>query len=162
MPERVTWIVVSVSPFWSNFIFYLIFIRWDWSKRCASMRQSKRKIFSKKDVKKWWFAPDLDRVFWFLAPYFGSSSSLFHDELCPFLVPISMISCPFMNQGVANINFWYERIFEYIHIQKTIRTNIWLNKYDTNEYLYRKIFEYLNIRHTQITIIIMICVAKAQ
>ena len=28
------------------------------------------------------------------------------------------------HQGVANINFRYERIFEYIFIQKTIRTNI--------------------------------------
>jgi len=38
---------------------------------------------------------------------------------------------------VANINFWYKRIFEYIHIQKTILMNIQIyshQKYDTNEY----------------------------
>ena len=72
------------------------------------------------------------------------------------------------HQGVANIKFRYEWIFEYIYIQKTIRTNIriysyqkndtneypnifvskkWY-EYDTNEYSYRKIFEYPNIRHT--------------
>ena len=41
------------------------------------------------------------------------------------------------NQGVANINFRYERIFKYIYIQKTIRMNIRIYSYqknDTNEY----------------------------
>ena len=32
-------------------------------------------------------------------------------------------------QGVANINFRYERIFEYIYIPKTIRTNIRIYSY---------------------------------
>ena len=38
-------------------------------------------------------------------------------------------------QGVTNINFKHERIFEYIYIQKMIRTNIRIylyKKYDTN------------------------------
>ena len=42
-----------------------------------------------------------------------------------------------MYQGVANINFRYEWIFEYIFFQKTIRTNIRIYSYqknDTNEY----------------------------
>ena len=42
-----------------------------------------------------------------------------------------------LKQGVANINFRYERIFEYIYIQKMIRTNIRIYSYqkdDTNEY----------------------------
>ena len=61
------------------------------------------------------------------------------------------------DQGVANINFWYEWIFEYIYIQKTIRTNIRIYSYqkdDTNEYpnifvskkQYEWISEYIRIR----------------
>ena len=63
-------------------------------------------------------------------------------------------------QGVTNIKFWYERIFEYIYIQKTIQTNIWIyshQKNDTNMIRtnirigkYSNIFEYPNIRHTLI------------
>ena len=62
-----------------------------------------------------------------------------------------------MDQGVANINFRYERIFEYIYIQKTIRTNIRIYSYqknDTNEYpnifvskkQYERISEYIRIK----------------
>ena len=47
---------------------------------------------------------------------------------------------------------WYERIYEYIRIQKKHTneyTNIFvskkLNEYDTNEYSYRKILEYIQI-----------------
>ena len=64
---------------------------------------------------------------------------------------------PNLHQGVANINFRYERIFEYIYIQKTIRTNIRIYSYqknDTNEYpnifvskkQYERISEYIRIR----------------
>ena len=53
-------------------------------------------------------------------------------------------------QGVANINFRYERTFEYIYIQKTIRTNIRIYSYkksDKNEppNIFLKIFVYTNI-----------------
>ena len=54
-----------------------------------------------------------------------------------------------LSQGVANINFRYERIFEYIYIQKTIRTNIRINSYqkdDTNEYIRIKKAIQMNIR----------------
>ena len=47
---------------------------------------------------------------------------------------------------------WYERIYEYIRIQKKHTneyTNIFISKkwyeYDTNEYSYRKILEYIRI-----------------
>ena len=47
---------------------------------------------------------------------------------------------------------WYERIYEYIRIQKKHTneyTNIFVSKkwyeYDTNEYSYRKILEYIRI-----------------
>ena len=36
-------------------------------------------------------------------------------------------------QGVTNIKFWYERIFEYIYIQKTIQTNIWIYSHQKND-----------------------------
>ena len=57
-----------------------------------------------------------------------------------------------VEQGVANINFWYERIFEYIYIQKTIRMNIRIYSYkkmiwtNIRIYLYQKsnTNEYMN------------------
>ena len=56
-------------------------------------------------------------------------------------------------QGVTNTNFQHKRIFEYIYIKKTIRTNIRIYSYqknDTNEYpnifVSKKWYdEYLNI-----------------
>ena len=52
-------------------------------------------------------------------------------------------------QGVTNTNFQHKRIFEYIYIKKTIRTNIRIysyKKYDTNMIRTNiRIGKYLNI-----------------
>ena len=58
----------------------------------------------------------------------------------------------FLKHSVTNMKFWYERISEYIRIEKNNTNecpNIFVSKkgyeYDTNEYSWRKIFEYIRI-----------------
>ena len=64
----------------------------------------------------------------------------------------------FPNHSVTNMKFRYERISEYIRIEKTIQTNIQIYSYqknNTNEYLnifvskkwYERISEYIRIKN---------------
>ena len=62
------------------------------------------------------------------------------------------IYCNNLKHSVTNMKFWYERISEYIRIEKNNTNecpNIFVSKkgyeYDTNEYSWRKIFEYIRI-----------------
>ena len=48
----------------------------------------------------------------------------------------------YIQQGVANINFRYEWIFEYIYIQKTIRTNIRIYSYQKAIRMNIRIYSY--------------------
>jgi len=63
---------------------------------------------------------------------------------------VDMMTC--WHHSVTNMKFWYERISEYIRIEKNNTNecpNIFVSKkgyeYDTNEYSWRKIFEYIRI-----------------
>ena len=58
----------------------------------------------------------------------------------------------YTKHSVTNMKFWYERISEYIRIEKNNTNecpNIFVSKkgyeYDTNEYSWRKVFEYIRI-----------------
>ena len=58
-----------------------------------------------------------------------------------------------LHQGVANINFWYERIFKYIYIQKTIRMNIRIYSYKNHTNMIRtniRISKYLSHPGTEL------------